>query len=70
MAEASGGVYCEFNGNSGEVLREMLSSVAAFAAAGHEGVKRIGRAATPEARQLQTRLLLGGHVLAKKRKDK
>jgi hypothetical protein len=59
MAEARGGVYVEFKPDSGAVLREMLSSVAAFTAAGHEGVKQVGRAATPEGRQLQGRLLVG-----------
>jgi hypothetical protein len=59
MAEASGGVYCEFKPDSGLVLREMLSSVGAFTAAGVEGVKRAALPRTPEARQLQGRLLLG-----------
>jgi hypothetical protein len=60
MAEASGGVYCEFKPDSGTVLRELLASVAAFAAAGHQGIRQIGPAATPEVRQLQGRLLLLG----------
>jgi hypothetical protein len=59
MAEISGGVYVEFKPDSGAVLREVLSSVAAFAAGGSEAVKQVGRAVTPEARQLQNRLLLG-----------
>jgi hypothetical protein len=59
MAEVSGGVYVEFKPDSGAVLREVLSSVAAFAAGGADAVKQVGRAATPEARQLQARLLLG-----------
>jgi len=58
MAEASGGVYVEFRPNSGIVLREMLSNVAALAAAGREGVKQVPLPTTPEARQLQERLLL------------
>ena len=37
----------------------MLSSVAAFTAAGVEGVKQTPLPRTPEARQLQGRLLLG-----------
>jgi len=60
MAELSGGVYVEFKPDSGVVLREMLSSVGAFTAAGHEGVRQVGRAATREARQLRGRLLLLG----------
>jgi hypothetical protein len=59
MAEASGGVYVEFRPDSGEVLREVLLSVAAFTAGGAEAVKQVGRAITPEARQLRSRLLLG-----------
>jgi len=59
LATASGGVYCEFKPDSGAVLREMLSSVAAFSAAGVEGVKQAALPHTPEARQLQKRLLLG-----------
>ena len=58
MAEASGGVYVEFKPDSGAVLREMLTSLAAFSAAGSEGVTQVGRAATPEARRLQGCLLL------------
>jgi len=59
MARASGGLYVEFKPDSGAVLREMLSSVAAFSAAGSEGVKQVTAARTPEARQLQARLMLG-----------
>jgi hypothetical protein len=59
MAETSGGVYVEFKPDSGAVLREMLSSVAAFSAAGSQGVKQVAAARTPEARQLQARLLIG-----------
>lgn len=60
MAEASGGVYVEFKTDSGAVLREVLSSVAAFAAGGVAGVKQVAAAKTPEARQLQGWLLLLG----------
>lgn len=59
MANASGGVYVEFKPDSGAVLREMLANVAAFSAAGVEGVRKIAMPETPEARQLQGRLLLG-----------
>ncbi len=59
MAEASGGIYSEFEPDSSEQLQELLSSVAAFSAAGVEGVKQVEPATTPQARQLQTRLLLG-----------
>lgn len=59
MAEASGGVYSEFRPDAGAALRELLSTVAAFSAAGAEGVKQVDAATTPAARQLQTRLLLG-----------
>ena len=58
MAETSGGVYVEFKPDSGAVLREMLSTVAAFTAGGSEGVRQVGRAVTPEARQLRSSLLL------------
>jgi len=68
VAEASGGVYCEFRPDAGDVLRELLSSVAAFSSAGKEGVTQIGRAATPQARQLQDRLLLGDGSNDSKRK--
>jgi hypothetical protein len=59
MAKVSGGVYAEFKPSSGAVLRELLATVAVFSAAGHEGFKQVGQPLTPEARQLQTRLLLG-----------
>lgn len=59
MAEASGGVYVEFRPDSGAVLKELLSNVAALAANGVEGVEKLALPTTPEARQLQARLLLG-----------
>lgn len=61
MAEASGGVYVEFNPNSGEVLKELLPTIAAFSAAGVEGLDRIALPRTAEAKQLQEslRLMLG-----------
>jgi hypothetical protein len=59
MAEASGGVYVEFRSTAGAVLRELLATVGAHAAAGAGGVRQVARPMTAEARQLQTRLLLG-----------
>jgi hypothetical protein len=59
MAELSGGVYVEFKADSGAILREMLTNVAALAAAGAKGVRQIAPPKTHEARQLQARLLLG-----------
>ena len=59
MAEASGGVYVEFKPDSGAVLRELLSNVAAFTAAGAEGVRQVALPETPEGRKLRGRLLLG-----------
>lgn len=51
LATASRGVYSEFAPEkSSAVLRELLSTVAAFSAAGVEGVWQIGSAETPEAR--------------------
>lgn len=65
MASASGGVYCEFKPDSGAVLGELLSSVAAFSAAGVEGVKLAAPPRTPEARHLHGRLLLLGPATEK-----
>ena len=58
IANASGGVYCPFDAGSGEALRELLSTVAAFSAAGCEGVKRVGLPVTVEGQELRARLLL------------
>jgi hypothetical protein len=58
MADASAGGYVEFKPDSGAVLKEILANVAAFAAAGAEGVRQSPRATTPEGKQLQNRLLL------------
>jgi hypothetical protein len=58
MAKLSGGVYSEFRPDSGAILRELLSTVAAFSAAGHEGVKQIAQPVTAPARQLQSSLLM------------
>lgn len=59
MAELSGGVYVEFKPDSGAILRELLSSIAAMSAGGVEAVQRLALPTTAEARHLQTRLLLG-----------
>lgn len=58
MAEMTGGVYVEFKPDSGEVLRELLPTVAAFSAAGVEGVERMALPVRAEARQLRSSLLL------------
>jgi hypothetical protein len=58
IAKVSGGVYTEFKPDSGAILRELLATVAAFSAAGHEGLKQVGQPLTPEARQLRGSLLL------------
>jgi hypothetical protein len=55
MAELSGGVYSEFKPDNGAVLKELLSSVAAFSAAGAEGVEKLAFPKTPEARQVHAR---------------
>jgi hypothetical protein len=57
MAKLSGGAYMEFKPDSGTVLREALTSLAAFSAAGPEGVRQIPTPKTPEALQLHGRLL-------------
>lgn len=57
LATASGGIYCEFKPSSGDVLRELLSSVAAFSSAGKHGLTHIAPVSTPQAQQLQSRLL-------------
>ncbi len=61
MAEISGGVYVEFKPDSGEVLKELLPTIAAFSAAGIDGLGRIALPRTSEARKLQgsLRLMLG-----------
>jgi hypothetical protein len=58
MAAASGGVYSEFKPDSGATLRELLSSVGAFSAAGVEGLRQAPLPQTPEARELRGRLLM------------
>lgn len=58
MAKLSGGVYAEFKPDSGSILRELLSTVAAFSMAGHEGLKQVAQPVTAEARQLQSSLLM------------
>lgn len=58
MAEASHGVYSEFKPDSGAVFREVLSSIAVFSTAGHNGLKQLAQPATAEARLLQKNLLM------------
>ena len=59
IASASGGAYVQFRPDSGAVLKELLSSVAVFSAAGAEGIERMALPTTSEARHLRGRLLLG-----------
>lgn len=59
MAEASHGVYVEFKPDSGTVLRELLSTVAAFSAAGAPALERVATPTTFEARELRKVLALG-----------
>lgn len=58
VAAMSGGAYVEFKPDSAEALREMLLNVGALTAAGLEGLRRIEAPKTPEARQLQSSLLM------------
>lgn len=58
IAAASGGAYCPFGGQSADALRELLTGVAAYSAAGVEGVKRVGLPVTVEGQQLRARLML------------
>jgi hypothetical protein len=58
IADESGGVYCPFGAGSAEAVRELLAGVAAFSAAGVEGVKRVGLPVTVEGQELRARLLL------------
>jgi len=59
LAGLSHGAYCPFGAGAAAALRELLATVAAFSAGGIEGVKQVPQVVTAEARQLQTRLLLG-----------
>jgi hypothetical protein len=59
MAELSGGLYVEFKPDSGGVLHELLSSVAAFSAGGSNGLRQLALPKTSEAIQVHRRLMLG-----------
>jgi hypothetical protein len=67
MAKLSAGVYTEFRPDSGAILRELLSTVAAFAAGGSEAVRQVAAPKTPEARQLRASLMLGPGDASEKR---
>jgi len=58
IANTTGGVYVEFKPDSGEVLKELLPTIAAFSTAGVAGIERLALPLTMEARQLRSRLLL------------
>jgi hypothetical protein len=58
IAQSSGGVYVEFTPESADVLRELLSNVAAYSTAGAEGIRQLDVPKTAAARHLQERLLL------------
>jgi hypothetical protein len=57
MADASRGHYCEFNNNSGLVLRELLENLVAFKMRGKAGLDAIPAPTTPQARKLAAVLL-------------
>lgn len=61
LAEVSRGIYVEFRPESGDVLTELLPTVAAFSASGVEGLNRMAMPKTAEAQKLQRslRLMLG-----------
>jgi len=59
MAELSGGAYVDFKMDSAVVLRELLSCIAAFSAAGRKGVEQVAMPTTAAARQLRSYLALG-----------
>ena len=59
MAEYSDGAYIKFRSDSGAALRELITNVAAFAASGSEGVRKMALPVTTEARELRGHLLLG-----------
>jgi hypothetical protein len=58
LAELSGGAYSEFGPDSADAMRELLTNVAVFSAAGAEGLKQVPAPQTSSGRQLQERLLL------------
>ena len=58
LAEITSGLYVEFKPESGTVLQELLSGIAAFSARGIEGVKRLALPVTREEKELRSRLLL------------
>jgi hypothetical protein len=57
LAEAAGGAYCSFNQASGDILCELLVSIAAFTSGGHDGLHRIDAPRTPEGKALRHALL-------------
>ncbi len=57
MAKLSGGVYVEFRPDSGAVLKELLSNVAALSAGGVQAVERMAMPTSSAARQLRGSLL-------------
>jgi len=58
MAEISGGIYVEFKPDSGEVLKELLPSIAAFSTGGADGLAQLALPQTAEARELRRKLML------------
>ena len=53
MAKLSGGVYVEFKPDSGAVLKELLSGIAALSVGGVKAVERMALPTTSEGRQLR-----------------
>lgn len=58
MAEISGGIYVEFKPDSGEVLKELLPSIAAFSTGGADGLAQLALPQTAQARDLRRKLML------------
>ena len=57
MAELTKGHYCQFNGNSAAVLKEVLENMIAFRMRGRAGLDALAKPTTPQGKQLAAKLM-------------
>jgi hypothetical protein len=57
IAKLSGGAYCRFDSNSADLLSQLLSAVAIYAAGGHQALKVFIKNGNPQLQDMTRQLL-------------
>ncbi|MGK0298614.1 MAG: hypothetical protein ACI9XC_002236 [Gammaproteobacteria bacterium] len=57
IAKLSGGAYCRFDNNSADLLAQLLSAVAIYAAGGHQALRAFAKNSNPQLQEMTRQLL-------------